>query len=228
MDGSRFDRITRALAIGQTRRRTLQGIFGGTFAGLLGLAGVEDAAAACVKPGKKGCDGPKNKKCCDGAICKGGSNNQEGRCRCKGKLKQCDGKCVNINKDDKHCGKCNKKCTGQNTCKNGKCTSKLGCKAGQNLCKDGLAALCPGRDDCGCLTDVNGTARCSDFAGACADCTKNSDCPDGFVCIDASSLNFCGCPGEGEGTGNACVSATCDGISGSGASGRTWRSPLFR
>ncbi|MDQ3413169.1 MAG: hypothetical protein M3509_13740 [Chloroflexota bacterium] len=60
MDGSRFDGITRALATGATRRRTLLGVAGSTLAGLLGLVGVEDAAAACIKPGKQGCDGPKN------------------------------------------------------------------------------------------------------------------------------------------------------------------------
>ncbi len=147
MDGSRFDGLVRTLATGQTRRRALQSLGGGSLASLLGLAGLEDAAAACVKPGKKGCDGPKNKQCCDGARCQGGTNTKEGRCKCKGNLKQCDGKCVNTNKDDKHRGMCNKKCRGSNMCEKGKCISKLGCKAGEgrDLCQTGQLTLCPGR-----------------------------------------------------------------------------------
>lgn len=54
MDGSRFDRVARTLAAGATRRQALLGVTSGAMASLLGLAGVEDAAAGCVKPGKKG------------------------------------------------------------------------------------------------------------------------------------------------------------------------------
>lgn len=80
MDGSRFDGITRALAIGATRRRTIRGVAGVAVAGLLAHLGREEAAAACVKPGEKGCKGRRNRKCCDGSRCQGGSNRKEGRC----------------------------------------------------------------------------------------------------------------------------------------------------
>lgn len=221
MDGSRFDGFVRTLAAGQTRRRALHSVAVGVVAGLLGKGGLEEAGAACVKLGKKGCKGEKNGKCCPGTRCKGGTSKKEGRCVCKGSTKQCGNDCVSTKNDNKNCGKCNNKCKGGNTCKNGKCTSKLGCRVGQNVCEDGFAALCPGSDACVCITDVEGIAHCSDAVDAtCSDCTSNADCPAGQICFDASSTNFtCGCPldADPEGTGNGCVSATCDGISGSAA-----------
>ncbi len=241
MDGSRFDGITRALATDQTRRWTLQGFAGSALAGLLGLIGSEDAAAACVKPGKKGCDGPNNKQCYRGTTCQGGSRTKEGTCKCTGKLKACGGTCVNTKKDDKHCGGCNKRCKGQNTCKNGRCTSKLGCKAGFTICNEtkpiedlddpricggsGLSLICL------CITDVSGVARCVDVGdSACSTCKRNADCGPGFVCVDGRGP-ACNCPeANGVGRGNACFRANCDGLSGSSAGrGRTvLKSALLR
>lgn len=73
MDGSRFDGITRALATGRTRRHALQGLAASAIVGLLGLAGIEDAAA-CRKTGKSCTDDKKNGDCCSG-ICR------KGKCR---------------------------------------------------------------------------------------------------------------------------------------------------
>jgi len=223
MDGLRFDGITRALATGTTRRHTLLGVAGSAIAGLLGFTGIEDAAAACIKPGKKGCDGPKDKKCCKGATCQGGSKDKEGRCKCRGSLKQCGSTCVNTQQDEKHCGKCNKKCTGSNRCKSGKCTSKLGCKVGDAICDQTGAVNCPGTTNpaCVCITDVEDTHRCSDFTDAfCSTCTSNADCGLGLVCFPAN-IGQCTCPG------NACSVESCDEISGSGA-GRGVRPPPLR
>ncbi|MBA2519414.1 MAG: hypothetical protein H0V24_07095 [Chloroflexia bacterium] len=230
MDGSRFDGITRALATGQTRRHALLGAAGSAIAGLLGLAGVEDVAAAWVKPGKKGGDGPKNKKCCDGATCKGGNNDKEGKGECKGRLKQCGDKCVNLRND--------KKCEGSNKCKNSKCRSTLGCKVGQNIC--GGPPTVPNdprirggdlvKSVCLCVTDVEGAARCSDLVGGtCSDCTSNADRDPGFVCIDGRGPN-CNCELQPESNGNARVQGNCDGLTGSSADrGRTrLTTPLLR
>ncbi len=225
MDGSRFDGITRALAAGRTRRHALQGLAGSAIAGLLGLAGSEDAAATCVGPGKKGCDGPNNKKCCQGTTCRGGSRAEEGTCKCGGRLKACGGTCVNTKRDDKHCGGCDKRCKGQNTCQNGRCTSKLGCKAGFTICKETKPIrdlddprICGGapHSPCLCVTDVSGVARCVNVGDSeCSTCKRNADCDPGFVCIDARGP-FCDCPEDnGVGRGNACVRANCDGMSGS-------------
>lgn len=141
MDGTRFDGLTRALATGATRRRTLLGVAGSALAGLLGLAGIEEAAAACVKAGKKGCNGPKNGKCCDGARCTRGNKTTEGRCVCLRSLKQCGRECVNLKTNKENCGSCNNRCRGARSCTNGACVSVLGCRAGDQYCNN--FAGCP-------------------------------------------------------------------------------------
>jgi hypothetical protein len=227
MDGSRFDGFVRALATGATRRRTLQRLVGGTFAGLLGHAGIEATAAACVKPGKLGCKGPQHGKCCSGAKCKRGSKTKAGRCVCTRSRKRCGNECVNTKTDDKHCGGCNKRCAPGHSCQNGRCISKRGCKAGQNFCNAANPALCDDTLDCVCITDLDGTPRCSDFTdGVCSDCTSNAGCPDGFVCFKATGPN-CNCGGQPGSNGNACVRANCGGVSGSGTGRGGLRTPLL-
>jgi len=207
MDGTRFDGFARTLAAGRTRRRALQALAGGTLAGLLGLTGgVEEAAAACVKPGKKGCKGPKNKKCCPGSVCKGGSTKKEGTCKCKGGTTKCGSKCVNTETDKNNCGDCGKKCAGTNSCRDGVCTGTFGCPAGPNYCAAGEPiVLCPGFQGCVCATDVEGGAHCSDSStagGGCSNCVRNSDCGPGLICIFGGG--DCNCP-----NGKLCMSATC-------------------
>ncbi len=57
MDGQRFDDVTRALAVGRSRRAVLRTVLGGLGAGVLALVGVTEAGAAstrsCVESCKK-------------------------------------------------------------------------------------------------------------------------------------------------------------------------------
>lgn len=227
MDGTRFDGITRTWATEQTRRHLLQWLAVGALGGLVGLV-IEDAGAACIKANKKGCKGPRNGKCCEGAVCKGGSKDKEGRCTCKGGFTKCGDECVNTKQDRQHCGRCNNRCKGQNACKQGRCTSTFGCKVGQNYCNhtEPLSGpndprICGGNlvtTACICITDLNGIAHCSDLSDAvCATCTSNADCPDGFVCFDASGPN-CNCDERADSNGNGCIRATCEGVKGSSTS----------
>lgn len=213
MDGSRFDGIVRGLATGATRRRTLLGL-GGVLAGLFGHLGVEEAAAACVKPGKLGCKGPRNGKCCDGARCIRGNSDHAGRCVCLRSLKQCGRECVNTQSDPKHCGGCNKRCASGHSCKAGRCTSKLGCRAGHHFCTSGAATPCPrtSNPNCLCITDVHGTPRCVDrTVGTCSDCTRNADCGPGMACMRAN-FGVCKCHEQPPSNGNFCAAATCGGM----------------
>lgn len=216
MDGSRFDGLARILATGQSRRQAIFGVASGALAGVLSLpADEQTAAAACIKLGRNGCEGLRNRQCCDGATCRGGSADREGRCLCKKNRKKCGGDCVNLKKDKRHCGRCDNRCVGPRTCKNGTCVSVLGCRAGENLCDEQFPANCPATDNpnCFCTTDVEGTPRCSAvFDSVCSDCTRNSDCPNGFVC--AEFTGFCGCDTNPGSNGNGCTRATCDGING--------------
>lgn len=250
MESSRFDDITRALTTGTSRRHTILGLGSGLLAGLLAHLGLEEATAACVKPGKKGCKGPRNKKCCPGARCTGGSKRKAGRCVCKRGLTKCGSTCVNtqINAqhcgacnnpcgegetcdqggcvcsggltlcgttcvdtqtDKQHCGACDEPCGGTSTCQQGTCVSPLGCPAGGNVCDDAAFAACPGTDNpfCQCITDVEGTPRCSSTLGrVCSVCTTNAECGEGAACFDARGPH-CQCS-----TGNACARATCEGV----------------
>lgn len=80
MDADTFDRMARRLSGSSTRRGALKALTGGALGALLILLGNADAAAACLRPGRK-CDA--SRECCDGARCKGG------RCRCKPGLSRC-------------------------------------------------------------------------------------------------------------------------------------------
>jgi hypothetical protein len=213
MDGSRFDGFVRALTARTTRRRALLELAGSALASLLSLARVEETSAACVKPGKLGCKGPRNGKCCDGARCTRGNKDHAGRCVCLRSLKQCGRDCVNTKNDPKHCGRCNKRCAPGHSCKSGRCTSKLGCKAGQHFCSNGVVTPCPrtSNPNCLCITDVHGTPRCVDgTVGDCSDCTRNADCGPDMVCFRADS-GACKCHEQPPSNGNACFLATCGG-----------------
>jgi hypothetical protein len=192
MDGSRFDRITRALAPGATRRRALLGIAGSAVALLMGQIGVEEATAACIKPGKKGCQGPQHRQCCAGARCKGGSNTKEGRCACKGRLTKCGTKCVDTKTNRQHCGACNRGCAASGPCIAGQCPCPK-----EAVC-DGFASPC-GRAGSGCtchFTEENSRACATREFAICEDfptCTATSQCDPGEACM----LSCC--------TGGRCV-----------------------
>jgi hypothetical protein len=64
------------------------------------------------KVGKK-CD--KNKDCIDGAKCK------KDECKCKNRFTKCNKKCYDLDKDEKHCGACNTRCTEHELCLSGVC-----------------------------------------------------------------------------------------------------------
>lgn len=211
MDGSRFDGMARSLAAATNRRHALSGAAATAFAGLLAHHVGTDVAAACVRAGQRGCDGPRNRKCCQGATCRGGSLRKEGKCKCQRGFRKCAGTCANTKTDKNHCGGCKKKCLGGSACKNGVCTSRLGCTAAKDACVDRPTGSCPGNPDCACLVGTNGAPYCSDAtAGGCSTCTTNDDCPGNQVCVVA---NGCGCPdGPGSGTGNLCVNPTCQGV----------------
>lgn len=213
MDGSRFDGITRAWATGQTRRHVLARLRGGVLAGLFGHLELEEAAAACVKPGQR-CEGPRQRTCCAGARCQGGTTKREGKCVCRPGYTKFGTKCVNLKNDPKHCGACNTRCAEGHSCKGSYCTSKFGCPAGKLYCDGANNCLGSSNPNCFCLTDVHGTPHCAHFMYAgCSTCLSNADCLPGEVCFDARD---CGCPeNDPQSNGNACVPASCDGVSGS-------------
>ena len=211
MDERRIDEIARVLAMGFGRRR----VVGGLATALLGgLARHRPVLAACKRVGHN-CD--RNDDCCDHATCK------LGECECKNGFDKCDGKCFKLDTDEKHCGRCSKKCRGGETCRNGSCdgddgetgpcggqtcaeseecvggvctTPSGGCPVGANSCVAGGYLPCGGGATCVCLQSTEGTTHCGeqDTPGAiCGQCESSADC------ASFGDGAFCAttcCPGE--------------------------------
>ena len=110
MNPRSFDALTRRLTTKLPRRKAIAPLAGVVSSLLLG--GVRTVEAGCTKVGKK-CD--KNKDCCDGAKCK------KDKCTCKSGRTECGGKCYKLDKDEKHCGACNTRCTEHELCLSGVC-----------------------------------------------------------------------------------------------------------
>lgn len=153
MDGKRFDELT--AAIGSSRRGLLRlagiGALGAVFAGL----GLEDAAAACKKPGRP-CK--KGNTCCGGATCKGK------KCKCPKGRAACG----------KACCQSGQVCQqgAPKICVNGPKTPGASCNPNKPLeCASGK---------CQCITNFEDVEVCTCRQDAClglgADCTNTSQC----------------------------------------------------
>lgn len=110
MDAESFDAFTRRLTTGLPRRRTIA-LLAGLVSSLLYCV-ARTVEAGCKKVGKK-CD--KHNDCCDGARCK------KDTCECKNGRTECGGKCYDLDKDEKHCGRCGNGCIGPELCTSGVC-----------------------------------------------------------------------------------------------------------
>lgn len=95
MDQERFDRITRTLATGQSRRSVLKGLTGTAFGGLLAAVGIADAAAKpevpCKAPNHK-CGKGRYAACCSSSqVCDNGTCVTPNTC-----VGDCTGKCGGV------------------------------------------------------------------------------------------------------------------------------------
>lgn len=193
MDQQRFDDLSRALATGTSRRRVLRGLTGSVLGGVLGLLGLEEAAAACRLIGQR-CNA--NKPCCRGAVC-----TAKGVCRCaktRGFL-PCNGDattCVNTNTSEEHCGACNNPCGPNEICQSGTCV----CATGFHRC-GGNCVSNTDPDACGASCTVCGTTQvCDAKAGSCCApqgftaasvCTTDDDCCSDSRCVAAYGQQYC-------------------------------------
>jgi hypothetical protein len=178
MDATGFDSLARRLAVGVTRRRALRWLgAGGVFAALAG-PGLEEAAAAKCRPGKKRCRGrciPKSRCCPTKARC----------CR---------------NTDCPRGGICaNRKCvTGRGTCAIGASTCA---NTGNPFCQD-----ITGQRTCICHQRLQGGTRCGIFGNAstCDQCTTDAQClnlgfPAGSSCVQDYGPDCLACLNDNRG-----------------------------
>lgn len=112
MDGNRFDRITRALAAGTTRR--------GVLAGIAALV-VGGRAAAQPQP-----DCPLQ----------GQTRNRRGDCLCPAGTDPCrdQGVCADKKRDPLNCGQCGNICSDSEICQKGKCDCAPGFERVSGTC----------------------------------------------------------------------------------------------
>ena len=105
--------------------------------------------------------------------------------KCDVQQVMCGAKCVDLQNDAKHCGRCGNDCGNGMFCNQGECASGLACDAPKILCtnKDGrIVCINPSSDEtCGATCEENSGAKCDN----------------GKKCIDkGNGVYECGCPSE--------------------------------
>ena len=125
--------------------------------------------------GGNGCGGSCG-ACGPGEVCSGGT------CLCDGSLVDCDGECVEVRTDRRHCGACDTPCAADEVCVASECTTS--------------------EPDGGCVPDCAGR-ECGDDAcgGSCGDCSGDTFCAAGGQCL---------CPEESTRCGESCVDLRSD------------------
>ncbi len=141
---------------------------------------------------------PETLGCGAGQVCEAGS------CTC-GAGDRCDGECVDVSEDPRHCGACGAACAGGERCRAGACCapapescngadddcdqrideglpSALGCAPGETC--SGGACACGATCDDACVDTTADARHCGGCDRACAD---GLDCVDGACCEAAGT-----------------------------------------
>lgn len=150
--------------------------------------------SACIPIGCMDCTAGE---ACDGSSCVSD---------CPPGTTSCDGRCVDLANDSRHCGACGATCAPAESCNGGACT---GCPAGQIGCSDGCVDPSSDPANCGtCGRTCSTWQQCND--GVCSACPAGTTNCDG-TCVDdlATDSEHCGRCGNACADGQFCRRGTC-------------------
>ena len=215
MDDNRFDRLTRAMVHGASRRTVVRGFAGGALGVLAALLGVRVASACHGTPCNV--DG----ECCAGTNCLLGRCNpcssagtacSTARPCCRGRnLACCAGTfstiCVDTRTNNTHCGRCGNNCGKGRYCSNGLCCP-TGTVNRRGICCAFTHQNCNGV--CKNLqTDVANCGTCGTVCPTNSICSKGKCCPRGTINCGGSCVNLQTNPDHCGQCGNRCPSRRC-------------------
>ena len=213
MDPHRFDRLTRALGSGQSRRGMLKSLAGGAVGAALAVVGIGDAAAA-IRKRSVGNSCNYNSDCASG-LCVAESRTRK-ICHCVSA-----GDCPAA-KDVCHSaaclptGYCGFTVNVGAPCDDGNlCTTGDVCQADGSCA--GTAVVCTALDEC------HDAGTCDLASGTCSNPAKanGSACTGGIccngTCTDDTTTSNCGSCGNVCPAGDTCTSGTC--VAGNGGAG---------
>jgi Stigma-specific protein, Stig1 len=176
-----LDELAKGLATGTLSRGKAIRWMGGALLGAA-LASVPGVAWAndCRRLGRQ-CR--RDSQCCSRNCIRQG---EEKVCACPDGRTPCNDRCVNLERNENHCGACGFRCPEGEECEGGVCEGGACAPPSLELCEVGFPP-CAG-DTCFCfeVTETPGQGRCiSDFF--CSDvvsCPNGQiDCPTGFTCV---------------------------------------------
>jgi hypothetical protein len=187
-----LDELAKGLATGTLSRGKAIRWMGGALLGAA-LASVPGVALAddCRRLGRE-CR--RDSQCCSGNCVRRGDDKV---CACPEGRTRCNDRCVNLQTNERHCGRCFNRCAEGQECVGGgceggepicdpPCPEGRRCTSGCDGCPTFCEPICPScpEDCCMDLADGTGTA-CINCTVGCpvapnADC---SQCPTGTICV---------------------------------------------
>jgi hypothetical protein len=117
-------------------------------------------------------------------------------CACPTGRTRCKDNCVNLETNERHCGRCFNRCPDEQECVRGEC------QGGEPIC----TPSCPSGCECGERADGTGTV-CTDCTTGCALVTSCEQCSPGTICV----VEVPGNPPTGFLCGNPCQSCAQNG-----------------
>jgi hypothetical protein len=187
-----LDELAKGLATGTLSRgkaiRWMGGaILGAALASFPGVAWAND----CRRLGRE-CR--RDSQCCSRNCIRRGDDKV---CGCPEGQDRCNDRCVNLQRNENHCGRCGKRCAEGEECVNGRCQSG-GCPGTPltegdcncaSICPDQIptTVTCQDNPDCTCLKTAEGTGFCAGPGpGPCQvipTCSTSDDCEPGLTCV---------------------------------------------